>query len=95
MTETSIKNNEELEKIKDKLLELRNDRGIGASYLLCLLSKIINPEHTSQFILVKVPNSNRVKNILINNTIPVTLYHSLLIFRDTDEKFELKAIFLK
>ena len=82
-------NNKALAKLNDKLLEILNDRGIIASYLLFPLSKITNPEHTSQFKLVKVPDSNRVNDLLINKTIPVTLYNNLLTFRDTDEKFEL------
>ena len=60
-----------------------NDRGIIASYLLSPLSKITNLENTSQFNLVKDSNSYRVKELLIHNTIPVTLYDNLLIFRET------------
>ena len=44
ITEASIKNNQELENINDKLLEIMNDRGILASYLMSPLSKITNPE---------------------------------------------------
>ena len=57
MTEISIKNSKALENLKDKLLEILNDRGIIESYLLSPLSKITNPENTSQFKLVKDPNS--------------------------------------
>ena len=58
-------------------------------------SKITNPEHTCQFKLVKDPQSNRVNDLLINNTIPITLYDNLLTFRDTDKKLELKGNLLK
>ena len=53
MMETSIKNNNALENLNDKLLEISNDRGIIASCLFSPLSKIIRPEHTSQFKLKK------------------------------------------
>ena len=64
------------------------DRGILASYLISPLSKIIIPEHTTQFKLVKVPQPNRVNDLLKNESIPVTLYNNLLTFRD--KKFELQ-----
>ena len=53
MIENSIKNNQALENLTNKLLEIMNDRGILASYLLSPLSKITNPENTSQFKLVE------------------------------------------
>ena len=49
ITETSNNNNKALENFNNKLLEIMNDRGITASFLLPLLSKITNPENTSQF----------------------------------------------
>ena len=48
MTETSIKNNKTLENLNSKILEILNDWGIIASYLLSPLSKINRLEHTSQ-----------------------------------------------
>ena len=42
------------------------------------LSKITNPEMKSQFKLVKDPNSNRVIDLLIHSTIPVTRYNIFL-----------------
>ena len=95
MTESSIKNNKALENINDKLLEIINDRGIIASYLLSPLSKITNPEKTTQFKIVKDPSSNRVKDLLIQNTIPVALHNSLLTHRDTGREFELQVYLLK
>ena len=59
------------------------------------LSKITNPENTSQFKLVKDSNSNRVNELKINKTLPITLYISLLTFRVTCKKFELKCDLLK
>ena len=95
ITETSIKNNQAIENLNNKLLEIMNDRGILATYLLSPLSKITNPENSSQFKLVKDPNSNRVNGLLIKNTIPITLYNNLLTFRDTGKEFELKEDLLK
>ena len=63
-----------------------NDRGIIASYLLSPLSKITHPENSTQFKLVKDNNSNRVNDLLIKNTIPITLHDNLLTFRDTNKQ---------
>ena len=95
VTETSIRNNQAKENINNKLLEIMNDRGILASYLMSPLSKITNPEKSSQFNLVKDPSSNRVKDLLIKNTIPITLYDNLLSFLDTGKVFELKGDLLR
>ena len=91
ITEASIKNNQELENLNNKLLEIMNDRGILASYLISPLSKITNPENTSQFKLIKDHNSNRVNDLLMKNKIPITLYGNMLTFRDTNKHFELKG----
>ena len=91
MTETSIKNRKALENLNNKLLEILNDRGIIATYLMSSLSKITNPENTSHFKFVKDSNSNRVNDLLIKNTIPITLHDNLLTFRDTNKQIELKG----
>ena len=54
VTESSVKNNQAVENLNNKLLEIWNDRGIIASYLLCLLAKITNPENSTEFKLVKI-----------------------------------------
>ena len=95
ITESSKENNLALENLNNKLLEIMNDRGILTSYLMSPLSKITNPENTTQFRLVKDSNSNRVNDLLIHNTIPITLYNNLLTFRDTGKEFELKGDLLK
>ena len=76
MTENSIQSNKAIENLNDKLLEIMNDRGILATYLMSFLSKITNPEKSSQFKLVKDSSSNRVNDLLIHNTIPITLYNN-------------------
>ena len=95
IVETSLKNNLAIENINDKLLEIMNDRVILATYLMSPLSRITNPENTTQLKLVKDHNSNRVNDLLINNTIPITLYGNMLIFRDTNKQFELKGDLLE
>ena len=95
VTESSKENNLALENLNNKLLEIMNDRGILASYLLSPLSKITNPENTTQFKLVKDSNSNRVIDLKINKTIPITLYNNMLTFRDTGKEFELTGDLLK
>ena len=72
-----------------------NDRGILATYLMSPLSKITNPENTTQFKLIKDFTSNRVNDLKINNSIPITLHNTLLTFRDTNKQFELKGDLLK
>ena len=68
------------------------DRGIIASYLLSPLAEIFNPENTTQFKLINDSTSDRVNDLKINNSIPITLYNNILTFRDTGKKFELKDL---
>ena len=95
ITETSVKNNQAIENLDNKLLEIMNDRGILATYLMSRLSRITNPDNTSQFKLVKDHNSNRVNDLLMKNKIPITLYGNMLTFRDTIKQFELKEDLLE
>ena len=60
---TSKENNQALENLNNKHLEILNDRGILATYLMTSLSKTTNPEKTSQFNLVKNSTSNRVNDL--------------------------------
>ena len=62
---------------------------------MSLLSKFTNPETTSPFHSVKPSKSNRVNDLKIHNSIPITLHGNLLKFRDTDKIFELKGDLLK
>ena len=95
LTDSSIKNNQAIGNINNNLLEIMNDRGILATYLMSPLSRITNPENSSQFKLVKDSSSNRVNDLKINNTIPITLYGNMLTFRDTNKQFELKGDLLE
>ena len=71
-TESFIENNEAPENLNNILLETMVDRGIKTSYFLPPLSKKTNPQNTTQFNLVKDHNSNRVKDFLTHNSIPIT-----------------------
>ena len=93
--ESSIKNNKTLEYLNNKFLEIMNDRGILASYLMSLVSEITNPENTGQFKLVKDSSSNRFNDLKINKTIPSTLHKILLTFRDSNKEFEFTGDLLK
>ena len=95
ITESSITNNKAKENLNNKLLEIMNDRGILATYLMSPLSKITNPENASHFKLVKDPSSNRVNDLKVNKTIPITLYGNILTFRDTGKEFELTGDLLE
>ena len=90
-----MKNNIPLENLNNKFLEILNDRGIIAFYLMTSSSKITNPENTTQFKLVKDFNSTRINDLLIHNSIPVTIHDNLLTIRDTDKIFEFKVDLLK
>ena len=95
ITESSKENNLALDNINNKLLEIMNDRGILASYLMSPSSKIPNPENKSQFRLEKDPNSNRVIDLLMKNKMPITLYGNMLTYRDTNKHFELTGDLLE
>ena len=95
ITETSIKNNLAIENINNNLLEKMNDRGKLATYLMSPLSRMTDLDNASQFRLVKDPSSNRVNDLKINKTIPITLYGNMLTFRDTNKQFELKGDLLE
>ena len=63
--ENSKENNKVLAKKNHEFLDIMKIRGALASYLLSRLSKITNPEHISQYKLIKELNSNRVNDLLI------------------------------
>ena len=95
ITESSVKNNKALDNLDNKLVEIMNDRGILASYLISPLCKITNPENSSQYILVKDSSSNRVNDLKKHKSIPIILYGNMLTFRDTGKELELTADLLE
>ena len=66
-------------------------RGVYFGFLCCLLYKITNHEHTSQFNIVKGPNSNWFNDLLIFETKTFTVFDNFLTFRDSNQTFELKG----
>ena len=80
IVETSNNNSKALENLNNKLLEMMNDRGILTRYLMSPLSKITNTENNTQFRLVKDSSSNRVNDLLIHNSIPITLHDNFVNF---------------
>ena len=86
---TYKENNKVQEKLNNRILETMTDRGVIASYLTSPQSKITNLEKTSELKLVKSPNSNKLNDLSIQNTKPVTFYYIWLTFRDTVEVYEL------
>ena len=89
ITETSIKNSNVLENLNEKNLDLMNDKGMIAPTLASSLVNLFKPENKSKFSFKKYPNSTRMKNILINGGIPVSIYNKMLTFRDSNRSFKL------
>ena len=75
---TSKENNKALENLNDKLLDIMIDRGIIAFYCLSPLSQTTNLQNISHFNLVIDSYSIRFKDLLIHNTVPVTLNDNFL-----------------
>ena len=73
ITEISINNNKALQKFNNKLLQIMKDRGLLATCLMSPLSRITKPENTSQFEIIKDSSSNRVNDLLIYDSTPITL----------------------
>ena len=99
VTKTMIANSKQNSKphanLNDKLLGIKNDGCNLASSLLSPLSEIAYAQHATQFKLIKYPEANWVKNLLITKTIPNMIYDNLMTLCDTDKNFELKANLLK
>ena len=68
-----------------------NDNGMIFPFLTSSLVILFTPENTSQFKLTKDQKSIGVNDFLINRSIPVTHYSSMLVFRDSNKSFKLDA----
>ena len=95
LTETSINNNKTIENLNEKILELMNDKGLISPYLTSSLVNLFKPENKSQFKLKKDLNSSKINDFLINESIPITLFSNMLIFRDSNKSFKLDGDLLK
>ena len=95
LTESSINNNKAIENLNEKILELMDEKGMIAPYLVSSLSNVFNLENKSQFRLRKDPNSIKINDFLIHRGIPVTLFSNMIIFRDCNKSFKLEGDLLK
>ena len=95
LTENSINNNKAIENLNEKILELMDEKGMIAPYLVSSLSNVFNLENKSQFRLRKDPNSTKINDFLIHRAIPVTLFSNMITFRDSDRSFKLEGDLLK
>ena len=66
---------------------MMNDKGVIAPYLASSLVNVFNSENESQLSLMKHHISTEI--FLIHGKIVVTLYSSMLIFRDNNKSFKL------
>ena len=78
LTENSINNNKAIENLNEKILELMDEKGMIAPYLVSSLSNVFNLENKSQSRLRKDPNSTKINNFLIHRAIPVTLFSNMI-----------------
>ena len=95
LTENSINNNKAIENLNEKILELMDEKGMIAPYLVSSLSNVFNLENKSQFRLRKDPNSTKINDFLIHRGIPVTLFSDMITFRDSNKSFKLEGDLLK
>ena len=95
LTENSINNNKAIENLNEKILELMDEKGMIAPYLVSSLSNVFTLENKSQFRLRKDPNSTKINDFLIHRGIPVTLFSNMIIFRDSNKSFKLEGDLLK
>ena len=95
LTENSINNNKAIENLNEKILELMNEQGMIASYLVSSLVEVFKKDNKSQFRLRKDPNSTKLNDFLIHGTIPVTIFSNMIIFRDSNKSFRLEGDLLK
>ena len=95
LTENSINNNKAIENLNEKILELMNEQGMIASYLVSSLVEVFKKDNKSQFRLRKDPNSTKLNDFLIHGTIPVTIFSNTIVFRDSNKSFRLEGDLLK
>ena len=95
LTENSINNNEAIENLNERILELMNDKGMIAPHLASSLVNLFEPEKKSQFRFKKDLNSTKMNDFPINEGLPITLVSKMLVFRDSNESFKLDGDLLE
>ena len=95
LAENSINNNKAIENLNEKILELMDDKGLIAPYLVSSLVEVFKKDNKSQFRLRTDPNSTKMNDFLIHGTIPVTIFGNMITFRDSNKSFRLEGDLLK
>ena len=72
-----------------------NDKGLISPYLASSLAIRFKSEIKSQFRINKDLNSTKMNDFLINEGIPVTLFSTMLLFRDSNISFKLDGDLLE
>ena len=95
ITENSINNNKAIENLNEKILELMNAKGMIAPYLASSLVEVFKKDKKSQFRLRKDPDSTKINDFLIHGNIPVTIFRTMITFRDSKKTFKVEGDLLK
>ena len=80
ITDTSIKNNKAIENLNEKVLELLNEKGLIAPYLVYSLAEAFRPGNNSQFRLRQDPNPTKINDFKINRGVPVSIFGNMITF---------------
>ena len=78
ISEPYINNKKAIENLNEKVSELKRAKGMIAPYLASSLVNLFKPENKSHIRLKKDLNSTKMKDFLISDGIPVTLYSKML-----------------
>ena len=95
ITDNSINKNKAVENFNERSLELMDDEGLIARNLALSLVNLSKPENKSQFRLKKDLNSTKMRDFLINDGIPLTLFSNMITFRDSNKTFKLDGDLLE
>ena len=95
ITENSINKNKAIENLNEKILELLNDKGMIAPFLVSSLVEVFKSDNKSQFRLRKDPDSTKRNDFLIHGKIPVTIFSNMITFRESNKTFKLEGDVLK
>ena len=95
ISETSIKNTKAISDLNEKVLELRDEKGLIAPYLASSLVNRFKPENRSQFSFKKDLISPKMNDFSIIGGIPVSLYSNMITFTESNKPFKLDGDLLE
>ena len=95
ISEISNENNKAVSDLKEKVLDLMDDKGMIAPFLPSSLFSLFKPENKSQSRLKKDPNSSKMNDFLMNGGRPVNLHSNMLTSKDGNKSFQLEEFFQK